>query len=241
MKNTRRWRSYWLACRWRSATPMPTITMSHGLSAEASSLPTWASGSSASTFSRAGTILPPFSSGHDSPCSLLTVALGWLIYVYGSRIGGPWGGILPLIAYVTAPVFLMFGPLVLTDLAITLFSLWTLWRFAELWQNPSRRNKAWFAIALAGALLSKFSAGTSFLRLPRILAQHSLARRTRPADNASRKHVSGVALAGVPLSLECYGPLQSSTLFTLFFRGIRATMRSPCWAAVRPPRRCAVC
>lgn len=93
------------------------------------------------------------------PMLLLTIALGWLIYVYGSRIGGPWGGILPLVAYVTAPVFLVFGPLVLTDLAITLFSLWTLWRFGELWQNPTRRNTACFAVALAGALLSKFSAG----------------------------------------------------------------------------------
>jgi dolichyl-phosphate-mannose-protein mannosyltransferase len=96
------------------------------------------------------------------PMLLLTLALGWLIYVYGSRIGGPWGGILPLIAYVTAPVFLVFGPLVLTDLAITLFSLWTLWRFAELWQNPTRRNTLLFALALAGALLSKFSAGILF-------------------------------------------------------------------------------
>jgi len=67
-----------------------------------------------------------------------------------------------LIAYVTAPVFLVFGPLVLTDLAITLFSLWTLWRFAELWQNPTRRNMLLFAVALAGALLSKFSAGILF-------------------------------------------------------------------------------
>jgi Dolichyl-phosphate-mannose-protein mannosyltransferase len=96
------------------------------------------------------------------PMLLLTVALGWLIYVYGSRIGGAWGGILPLTAYVAAPVFLTFGPLVLTDVAITLFSLWTLWRFAELWQNPTRKNTAWFAVALAGALLSKFSAGILF-------------------------------------------------------------------------------
>ncbi len=96
------------------------------------------------------------------PMLLLTLALGWLIYVYGTRIGGPWGGILPLVAYATAPVFLTFGPLVLTDLAITLFSLWTLWRFAELWQNPTRRNTLLFALALAGALLSKFSAGILF-------------------------------------------------------------------------------
>ena len=96
------------------------------------------------------------------PMLLLTVVLGWLIYLCGTRIGGRWGGILPLVAYATAPVFLTFGPLVLTDLAVTLFSLWTLWRFAELWKNPTRRNTLLFALALAGALLSKFSAGILF-------------------------------------------------------------------------------
>ena len=96
------------------------------------------------------------------PMLLLTLTLGWAVYWCASRLGGPWAGLLCLIAYVTAPVFLTFGPLVLTDVAVTLFSLMTLWSFASLWQEPSRARVIWFALWLAGALLSKFSAGLLF-------------------------------------------------------------------------------
>ena len=106
------------------------------------------------------------------------------------------GGILPLIAYVTAPVFLVFGPLVLTDLAITLFSLWTLWRFAELWQNPTRRNTLLFAVALAGALLSKFSAGILFFAFLD-LSFSTAGERCPVSLKANRKHVFGGVRAGV--------------------------------------------
>ncbi len=96
------------------------------------------------------------------PMLLLTLALGWVIFAFGRRLGGSWGGLLALIAYATAPVFLAFGPLVLTDVAITLFSILALWTFSELWQNPTRKNTVLFALSLAGALLSKFSAGILF-------------------------------------------------------------------------------
>src|SRR5215467_9296135 len=59
------------------------------------------------------------------PMLLLTLLLGWTIYVFGARLGGIWGGLLCLTAFVTTPAFLVFGPLVLTDVAITLFSLLT--------------------------------------------------------------------------------------------------------------------
>ena len=93
------------------------------------------------------------------PMLLLTLALGWAVFVYGRRLGGDWGGLLCVTVYATAPVFLTFGPLVLTDVAVTLFSLVTLWAFANLWREPSRRNEWVFALCLAAALLSKFSAG----------------------------------------------------------------------------------
>ncbi len=97
-----------------------------------------------------------------APMLLLTLALGWIVFVYGRRLGGGWGGLLCLSLYVAMPVFLTFGPLVLTDLAITLFSLTTLWTFAGVWREPSRGNVMRFALNLAGALLSKFSAGILF-------------------------------------------------------------------------------
>jgi 4-amino-4-deoxy-L-arabinose transferase-like glycosyltransferase len=93
-----------------------------------------------------------------APMLALTLVLGWMVFVYARRLGGDWGGLLCLSVYVSTPTFLAFGPLVHTDLAVTLFSLLALWQFAEIWQNPSRTNAAIFALALAGALLSKFTA-----------------------------------------------------------------------------------
>jgi hypothetical protein len=92
------------------------------------------------------------------PMLCLTLLLGWTIFVFGRRLGGPWGGLLCLTAFITAPAFLTFGPLVLTDVPIALFAVLTVWTLGELWSNPDRRNVRWFALALAGAILSKFSA-----------------------------------------------------------------------------------
>jgi hypothetical protein len=64
--------------------------------------------------------------------------------------------------YVSTPAFIAFAPLVHTDLAVTLFSLLTLWRFAEIWQNPNRKNTVLFSLCLAAALLSKFTANILF-------------------------------------------------------------------------------
>jgi hypothetical protein len=96
------------------------------------------------------------------PMLLLTLVLGWVLYAYARRLGGNWGGLLCLSIFVSTPAFLAFGPLVHTDIAVTLFSLLALWRFAEIWQNPSRKNAMLFALGLTGALLSKFTAGILF-------------------------------------------------------------------------------
>jgi len=97
------------------------------------------------------------------PMLLLTLALGWVLFVYARRLGGDWGGLLCLSVYVSTPAFLAFGPLVHTDMPVTLFTLLTLWRFAEIWQDPCRRNAVMFALSLAAALLSKFTAGILFV------------------------------------------------------------------------------
>jgi 4-amino-4-deoxy-L-arabinose transferase-like glycosyltransferase len=99
------------------------------------------------------------------PMLLLTLVLGWVIYVCARRLGGNWGGLLCLSVYVSTPAFLAFGPLVHTDMAVTLFALLTLWSFAETWRNPSRKNALKFGLCLAGALLSKFTAGILFFAI----------------------------------------------------------------------------
>jgi 4-amino-4-deoxy-L-arabinose transferase-like glycosyltransferase len=99
------------------------------------------------------------------PMLLLTLALGWALYSYARRLGGNWGGLLSLTAFVSMPVFLAFGPLVHTDVAVTLFSVLALWTFAKLWEEPGRGRVLLFALSLAGALLSKFTGVLLFFAL----------------------------------------------------------------------------
>jgi hypothetical protein len=96
------------------------------------------------------------------PMLLLTLALGWSIFVIGRRLGGNWGGLLCLAVYVSMPVFLAFGPLVHTDIPVTLFTLLALWTFAEIWREPTGKKALLFGLCLAGALLSKFTSGILF-------------------------------------------------------------------------------
>src|SRR6202163_3943686 len=93
-----------------------------------------------------------------APMLVVALILGWVLFVYARKLGGDWAGLLCLSVYVSTPAFITFAPLVHTDLAVTLFSLLTLWRFAEIWQNPSRKNALLFSLCLAAALLSKFTA-----------------------------------------------------------------------------------
>ena len=96
------------------------------------------------------------------PMLLLTLALGWSIFACGRRLGGNWGGLLCLAVYASTPAFLTFGPLVHTDVPITLFTLLTLWTFADVWQKPDRNRAFLFALTLAAALLTKFTSGVLF-------------------------------------------------------------------------------
>ncbi|MGB2634369.1 MAG: glycosyltransferase family 39 protein [Candidatus Acidiferrum sp.] len=93
------------------------------------------------------------------PMLLLTLALGVSIYLFASKLGNPWGGVLCLAAYVSTPAFLVFGPLILTDIPVAFFSLLTLWSFASLWRSPSRGGLVRFGLLFGAAILSKFSAG----------------------------------------------------------------------------------
>jgi 4-amino-4-deoxy-L-arabinose transferase-like glycosyltransferase len=96
------------------------------------------------------------------PMLVVALVLGWVLFVYARRLGGDGAGLLCLSVYVSTPAFIAFAPLVHTDLAVTLFSLLALWRFAEIWQNPSRKNTILFSLCLAAALLSKFTANILF-------------------------------------------------------------------------------
>jgi hypothetical protein len=97
-----------------------------------------------------------------TPMLLTTLLLGLVIYVYGSRLGNPWGGLLSLCAFVTTPAFLAFGPLVLNDIVVTLFWLLAVWQLPNMWRSPAHATVIKFGLALAGAFLTKFSSGLLF-------------------------------------------------------------------------------
>ncbi len=118
------------------------------------------------------------------PMLLLTLLLGVVLYLFASRLGGPWGGLLCLSAFVTMPAFLAFGPLVITDVAVTLFWVLTVWQLPNLWRSPSLGTVVKFGLAFAGALLSKFSSGLLFF----VFIAFALSLRFRPlADQPSEK------------------------------------------------------
>jgi hypothetical protein len=110
------------------------------------------------------------------PMLLLTIALGWLVFTLGRRLGGDWGGLLCVAIYASTPVFLVFGPLVLTDIPITFFSLLACWALAGLWDRPDRNSALLLALALAGAALTKFTAPILFL----VFAAVALSTRWQP-------------------------------------------------------------
>jgi hypothetical protein len=79
---------------------------------------------------------------------------------WGRGVGGKLGGLVCVCLAASMPVFLAFGPLVLTDIPVTFFAVLTTWTFATMRESGGRdQTIAWFALALAGALLSKFTAG----------------------------------------------------------------------------------
>jgi hypothetical protein len=123
------------------------------------------------------------------PMLLLTLLLGWALFVFGRRLGGDWGGLLCLASYTTMPAFLAFGPLVLTDVAIALFAVLTVWSLGEVWRNPDPRNTRWFAMALAGALLSKFSSGVLFFAMIAfVLSTRWWPLEDQPAEKAAARN-----------------------------------------------------
>lgn len=97
------------------------------------------------------------------PMLLVTLLLGFVVYKFGTELGGSsWGGLLCLTAFVTMPAFLVFGPLVITDIIVALFWVLAVWQLPLMWHAPARWQVIKFGLTLAGAFLSKFSSGLIF-------------------------------------------------------------------------------
>jgi len=119
----------------------------------------------------------------------VTLLLGFVLYAFGSQLGeSPWGGLLCLVAFVTMPTFLAFGPLVITDIVVALFWILAVWQLPAMWHSPSRRQVLYFGLAMAGAFLSKFSSGLLFFVFPAVtLSMRWRPLPEQPSDQAERR------------------------------------------------------
>lgn len=101
------------------------------------------------------------------PMLLVTLLLGVALYSCGASLGeNTWSGLLCLSAFATMPVFLAFGPLVITDIIVALFWILAVWQMPTMWRSPAWGDKLKFALFLAGAFLSKFSSGLILFVFP---------------------------------------------------------------------------
>jgi len=159
------------------------------------------------------------------PMVALALLLAVSLYEMARQLAGPWGAALTLAVFVTSPYFIAYGSLVLTDISVALFSLWTMWYFASLWQEPTVRNALLFAASLAGALLTKFSA--VFL-IPTLLLCWAWFRFSRPrpaveaSANAGRKTftreqlaIGAILLAGLVVYLFYQGIFHRSDTISI--------------------------
>src|SRR5262245_60303739 len=123
-----------------------------------------------------------------APMLALTLLLGWMVYSYAKRLGGSSGGLLCLAIYVTTPAVLVFGPLVITDLAVTMFLLIAHWQLGEMWTSPSPANIRRFGLATGAALLSKFT-GLLVIVTVAVLMVHTRfwPSAAEPKDRQARK------------------------------------------------------
>src|SRR2546428_3418324 len=74
------------------------------------------------------------------PMLVLTLILGWVVFLYARKIGGGWGGVFLLSAFVAPATIPVFCPLRPPDLGRALFLLLPLWRFADLLLEPTPHN-----------------------------------------------------------------------------------------------------
>ena len=134
-----------------------------------------------------------------APMVLLMLAMGAVIFVMGRRLGGPSGALLCVVVFAGCPTILANGPLVHTDVAVALFTLLTLLAFANVLRHASRRHVGLFALGLAAALLSKFSAIVLLFDIGAILLSLWIrpVRNTEPAWISLKAVLRGLAAAGL--------------------------------------------
>lgn len=91
------------------------------------------------------------------PAVLITLALGWLVYVYARRLFGARAALLAVLLYVFEPTMLAHGRVIQTDVPAAFAYLLFFYALHSYWRAPTTRRAVGLGSALGLALVTKFS------------------------------------------------------------------------------------
>ncbi|MET0650159.1 MAG: glycosyltransferase family 39 protein [Pyrinomonadaceae bacterium] len=91
------------------------------------------------------------------PVVLITLALGWLIFVYARRLFGPRAALLAVLLYSFEPTVLAHGRVVQTDVPAAFSYLLFFYALHSYWRDPTTRRSLGLGLAAGLALVTKFS------------------------------------------------------------------------------------
>lgn len=82
----------------------------------------------------------------------------FLLYLFGRRLAGPWGGTISATLWLTTPVFIGFSHFAMIDIAFTVALLAVSYRLLRLFDDPNPVTAALCGVACAAALLTRHNA-----------------------------------------------------------------------------------
>lgn len=92
------------------------------------------------------------------PMVVLSLCLGFVLYLWGRKLAGDWAGLLTLGWYVFDPNFLGHGHYITTDVGVTLGYALTLYVLVRLLEHWTWKRLAVFGVVFGLAQMTKFSA-----------------------------------------------------------------------------------
>lgn len=132
------------------------------------------------------------------PAVLITLALGWLVYVYARRLFGRRAALLAVLLYSFEPTMLAHGRVVQTDMPAAFAYLLFCYALHSYWRGPTMRR----ALALGGvtglALATKFSL---VIVVPVVVSALAVRFVFAPRSGWKRSRIAGQAGAAVLVAL----------------------------------------
>jgi hypothetical protein len=129
------------------------------------------------------------------------IALAWVVFVWGRRLYGAWGGIVAMAFYCLDPNVIAHARLITPDLTLACFAILALYRLWRLADEPSLRNRGLAGLCFGAMLLSKY---TALLLVPIWLASDfayrwASGRATRDWRSLCVDWISVLGIGGVVL------------------------------------------